>query len=366
MKNLITCSFVLAATVAAIAQPSAKIRYSITDLGVMPGMAASSAEGLNERGEVVGHCAPANEYFNQQGFVWSNGTMRSIGLLDQGEYSLAHAINESGDVVGEGDEGFVQPQAILASSNGLLNIEHHGGSNLRAIAITDSGVIVGNRSMSYLWAPIVWTQDPAHPDRFLSVLLPNHPSGQVDSRMGYAFGANNSAEVVGYVQSTVFGQLGALWANDAAHTLTLLQPAAPGWTSYAYGINDSGQVVGDSLAGVYATIPTVWNNDVSHTPTALPWLPGGNQGSAIAINRQGMVIGWSNTGAAPDVRRPVLWMNGRVIDLAQTLDASGFGWSEIYVSALNDHGQIVGTGLHNGQLRAFLLNPLKPTSIRLP
>lgn len=365
MKNLITCSLALAVTAAAFAQPTAKIRYSITDLGVMPGMAASSAEGLNERGEVVGHCAPPNENFNQQGFVWSNGTMRSIGLLDQGEYSLAHAINESGSVVGEGDEGFVQPQAILSSGNSLLNIEHHGGSNLRAIAITDSGVIIGNRSISYLWAPIVWTQDPAHTDRFLSVLLPNHPSGQVDARMGYAFGANNSAQVVGYVQSTVFGQLGALWANDAAHTLTLLQPAAPGWTSYAYDINDVGQSVGDSLAGS-ATIPTVWNNDASHTPTALPWLPGGSQASALAINRQGMVIGWSNTGAAPNVRRPVLWMNGRAIDITQTLDASGFGWSEIYVSGLNDRGQIVGTGLHNGQQRAFLLNPVKPTSIRLP
>ncbi len=138
-----------------------------------------------------------------------------------------------------------------------------------------------------------------------------------------------------------------------------------GTNSYALGINDLGQIVGDSLAGS-ATIPTLWNNDASHTPTALPWLPGGSQASALAINRQGMVIGWSNTGAAPNVRKPVLWMNGRAIDITQTLDATGLGWSEIYVSGLNDRGQIVGTGLRNGQQRACLLNPVKPTSIRLP
>ncbi len=41
----------------------------------------------------------------------------------------------------------------------------------------------------------------------------------------------------------------------------------------------------------------------------------------------------------------------------QTLIPADAGWTLQQAEAINDHGQIAGTGLHNGQLRAFLLLP---------
>jgi hypothetical protein len=38
--------------------------------------------------------------------------------------------------------------------------------------------------------------------------------------------------------------------------------------------------------------------------------------------------------------------------------ATGAGWTNISASAINNLGQIVGTGIHNGQSRAFLMTPL--------
>lgn len=51
----------------------------------------------------------------------------------------------------------------------------------------------------------------------------------------------------------------------------------------------------------------------------------------------------------------MLWQGGAAIDLSARLTAAG--WTLTTAAAINDIGQIVGTGLHDGQVRAFLLTP---------
>jgi len=56
-----------------------------------------------------------------------------------------------------------------------------------------------------------------------------------------------------------------------------------------------------------------------------------------------------------------VWRDGGVFDLQSLLDTvSGAGWTITNVSAINNLGQIVGSGIHNGQAVSFLMTPAAP------
>jgi hypothetical protein len=56
----------------------------------------------------------------------------------------------------------------------------------------------------------------------------------------------------------------------------------------------------------------------------------------------------------------VIWRDGGVFEAQSLLDPVGdAGWTIGSLSAINNAGQIVGTGLHNGQTRAFILTPIQ-------
>lgn len=121
--------------------------------------------------------------------------------------------------------------------------------------------------------------------------------------------------------------------------------------------------------------PVLWNNDAAHTPVELPILPPTLSGdnytvSSRAINNLGHILGLSvyqdlsiqTPGASTIVSSsPILWRDAGVFDLQSLLDPiSGYGWTITSASAINDLGQIVGFGLHNGQPTPFLMSPLAP------
>ena len=85
---------------------------------------------------------------------------------------------------------------------------------------------------------------------------------------------------------------------------------------------------------------------------------GGTNSVAEDINASGQVVGWvmgwsEITGDAYNFA--FLYSGGVMTDLNTLIDpASGWGLSR--AQAINDSGQIVGTGYHNGEIRAFLLS----------
>jgi uncharacterized membrane protein len=86
----------------------------------------------------------------------------------------------------------------------------------------------------------------------------------------------------------------------------------------------------------------------------LPALPGDTTCDAADINLWGLAVGRSNNLA-------VSWLNGQITDLNTKIDPTG-GWTLTEATAVNDRGQIIGNGIHNGNRRAFLLTPkLSPT-----
>lgn len=122
-----------------------------------------------------------------------------------------------------------------------------------------------------------------------------------------------------------------------------------GTYSTATGINDVGQVVGvSSTAGDAAEHAFLWQ---SGGMTDLGTL-GGTTSWPSGINGAGRVVGSSQTVGNAAVHA-FLWQDGRMADLNNLIPADS-GWLLLGASSINDAGQIVGWGIHDGEHRAFL------------
>jgi probable HAF family extracellular repeat protein len=128
-------------------------------------------------------------------------------------------------------------------------------------------------------------------------------------------------------------------------------------------INDGGQIAGTRTV------------DASGTPRAFRWspaTPNGTTGSMLdlgflpntqprsqahGLNNDGVVVGESGSGV--DDARAFIWTAADGMqDLHSLLDQSGADWRLLAATAINDAGQIVGSGQHTGAHRAFLLTPI--------
>ena len=81
-------------------------RGAITVLPLLPGTAASGAEGINRRGELVGWC-------NGRAAVWAYGQVRELPWLDGGAGAAAVDINDLGVAVGNGTTATFETHAML-------------------------------------------------------------------------------------------------------------------------------------------------------------------------------------------------------------------------------------------------------------
>jgi uncharacterized membrane protein len=361
-RRLLACTLAgLALITSAFAQP----RFTVTDLGTMPGGDFSTANGLNDRGDVVGHWGAPNS--DNTGFVWRNGVMTSTGRLPKGIYSYANAINSVGVIVGDGDTGNHRPQSWVTGPNGLINFFPNNCGNTHSVGINDSGAICGYYTKSLSgqtasWRGAIWTVDPKDPRKYRMMDLPILAGIDPASATALPFAFNQAGQAAGYAVNDVIGQHACFWNNNAAHSLVDLGVFPGDWSSLAYGMNNLGQVAGESHPP-FGSRPVVWNNDAAHTPYELSVLPGDNSGSATAISNLGHVLGVSyySTPGTWDATPPrlVVWRDGGVFELQSVLDAdTGAGWTLTSATAINNLGQIVGGGMHNGQARAFLLTPV--------
>ena len=97
IANTSSRSLSAAAALLALALTGADLNsqvYVVTDLGTLPGTAASFPVNLNDNGDVVGYCSQNPASMNEVGFVWHNGVMTGTGKLTRGNYSSATAISE--------------------------------------------------------------------------------------------------------------------------------------------------------------------------------------------------------------------------------------------------------------------------------
>jgi probable HAF family extracellular repeat protein len=125
------------------------------------------------------------------------------------------------------------------------------------------------------------------------------------------------------------------------------------------GLNRTSTFIFHGVATVLPTHAFLWTEgagmidlgDLSGRPT----IYGGSFSIANAINNSGVVVGYSTL--RDGVNHAFRWTrDGGMIDL-NTLLPGGSGWVLHEANDINDNGQIVGTGLHDGTERAFRLTP---------
>lgn len=351
------------AAAAALAQP----RYAVTDLGVLPGCSSSVANGINDRGDIAGYCATGGDFSTTVAVVWRNGSLVNLGKLAGGNYSSASSINASGVAVGDGDTGNFRPQSWITTASGLYNFFPNNGGNTHALFVSDSGFIGGYYTKSLsgntsAWRGSIWTVDSKDPRKYRQTDLPMIPGNDSKFTGVIPWAFNQSGQAAGWAVNDLIGQHACFWNNDTKHSIVDLGTFPGDWSSIAWGMNNLGQVVGESHPP-FGSRPVVWNNDAAHTAIELPLLPGDNYGSATRINDLGQAFGWSalsqdgTWNVGPE--KLVLWRDGGVFELQSVLDPeTGAGWTLLNANGINNLGQIVGLGVHNGQNRAYLLTPI--------
>lgn len=327
---------------ALLVAPACASAWTITDLGTLGG-SYSVATDINDLGQVVGYSEMPPHLHNgvdmvsfAHGFISApqGGALTDLGpSVDDNSNALG--VNNSGQVVGYADLGGSLTVAYVSGPNGAplpggpvsppYAGSINGASFLIAKDINNSGQIIGYDVFGY--NSFITKSD--------GVTLTNLPYNQL-ARL------NDAGQVV----YTGFDSQAYIWSETAG--ARALVPASA--SSTAVDINNAGQVVGQMDSIGYITAPN------GGALTMLGTL-GGSFSAPSGINDLGQVIGMSET-ADGQVHAFITGPNGELIDLS-TLDAIiKAGWTNITVAAINDAGQIAGTGTIDGKQHAFFLSPV--------
>ena len=275
-------------------------------LGMLPGYNNSEAAGVNSSGQVVGCCYNIDgtgTVVDETAFLYSNGKMVGLPKLpgsDNSQTSQAFGINDSGLVVGYcsylDTYGFEETSAFSYDSNSkaLTNLDQvsqaSGGFSV-AYAVNASGQAAGDG----WYVDISAMQSPALYDGGTVTVLADG---------GEAYGINASRQVVGEANIGLpGGNLDAfLYSGGEPIDLGTLKG---GDESAATGINASGVVVGWSGPGGAGTLGNHAFIYANGKMNDLGMPSHGLEAAAYAINDNGLVVG--DACFANGVRHAVRW-----------------------------------------------------------
>lgn len=288
--------------------------YSWTQGGglvALPNLASrpfGAANGANDNGQVVGSGTQTSFGSGPLPLMWTNGVVSQLPLPAGETLGRANDINASGTAVGSVDGGSVE-QAVMYSGATATKITTAAvdGSIMRtAFSINDSGIIVG------------FGVDP----------------GNAARNVGSVYDSNTDTMT----------EVGAL-------------PGANG--ALAFHVSNAGHVVGSSMMNQGSGQPFIWTS-VSGM-TAIPLPASTSQGSARGVNSNGWAVGTAGGVFAV----PFLY-DGSTTYTLQDLIPAGTGWdismnTSSSALGISEDGMIVGTGVLNGEVRAYAMIPVVKT-----
>jgi probable HAF family extracellular repeat protein len=314
--------------------------YMITDLGALSAADSSVATAINSTGVVVGYSLDSSGH--SRAVRWSGGAITDLGTLPGGSNSRANAINTAGQIAGTADRPTtLYGYPVRWSISGT--IQDLGGPIANRLGVGNGidpidRVVGGQRPADSEGSPIAIRYDEAG--------QPTELGNPPDS-----IGAANAINPVGQI---VGGSPAFMWRGG---TTTLLPGLPGGQGTTATAINISGQIVGAATAAGSPDQHAVsWKSGVV---TDLGTVGGIARNQANGVNDAGQVVGTADPQCSP-CAAPQAWIRqpGGTITALDTLIAPGSGWTLQQANGINVKGQIVGAGLHNGKLHAFVLTPV--------
>src|SRR5271157_1531777 len=324
--------------------PAATI-YSIVDLGALPGGSATSAASVSSNGYVTGSGDTASAF--SQPFLWS--TVLGISAVDTDSgYAFGTGVNASGTVVGyKFSDDFSNFTAFANDGSGPTQIPTLGGANNAATGINDAGTVVGysedgsGTELAYVYDPTTGIATPLG-------VLPGGSTSSANAINGTGL-IVGEADVGGLSHAVVLS--GGAWIDLGVPSGSFGADSRTYQSSTATAVSNAGQIAG-TLSGDDGSMAVLWQSDSS--VVALGALTAGGTSSAYSVNSSGEVVGTSD-GVA------FLFNGVGMHDLNSLLSSTSSGWQLTEGDAINDQGQIAGTGLIDGQQHAFLLTPDQST-----
>jgi probable HAF family extracellular repeat protein len=314
-------------------------RYAVTAVPLDAG------NGINEVGQIVGTVSNANGVMHAalyfQGKVTDLGALPSPTGDPRLSPSVAMAVTESGLVVGQSEGPDFNTHAVSFLNGKVQDLGTLGGFNSSANAVNEEGKIVG-------------TSDTSANDGTQHAFV-SSSKGLIDigtlngTGSSVAHGINDYGMIVGE-SSTASGDTHAfLYQNGKFTDIGTLG----GTFSTATAISIQGLVVGYSTP----TNDPLLVHAFAYYRGKLQDLGelGGNSSSANAINDLGQIVGVTNLGG-PGNSHAFIYSFGQYQDLNNLIDPNS-GWELTNATAINDEGEIIGTGLFNGAFQTFLLTP---------
>jgi uncharacterized protein (TIGR03437 family) len=360
-------------------------QFTIQDLGVLPNLPACNAVGLSQGGNVVGYCSsqPVDliKAPTTHGFLYSKGVMTDLNLTAQ-PTALPMTVNDSGVVAGAyldinlsestgTDVPFiVQNGTVTLPTGPMTAVLPFGLNNAGQLAGTSIQVSAESANIFIDSSAVLYTLSSG-----ATTTLPS-PSGQGGTA---AFGINSTGTVAGGTINRIGTTIDPLlWQNGSPLAFSILSAFQQ---SLATSVNDSGIAAGIDFNLDFDVLvdPSALAHAVLFTADRsvgdLGVLPNTTSSMATGINNSGWVVGFS-TSNTPDFTlqlaaifypaattyQAFLYANGQMYNL-NTLLGDVTGWNLSFATAINNAGQIVGTGLVQGPSgstlqHAFLLTPV--------
>ena len=291
----------------------ARLQYQVSTLPDFGGT-SSGGNSINDQNWVAGYSRLPDR--NRHATLWRNSSLLDLGTLGGPNSSVTWNVkNTAGIIVGISQTLTPEPLGEWWSSFAFYSTPNN----------------IGFINLGFVWEQSLGQMRG----------LPNFPGGN----NGFATGANNLGEVVG-------------WAENGVHDPTCCSS-------------------GPTCHQVLQFRPAVWQlgpPDVIHD---LPLISGDSSGAATAINDNGQIVGISGicdqAVGRHTARHAVLWENGTVTDIYP--DAPAPWWNT--PTAINQHGDVVGFAgdpafVEGEILHAFIwtrdngVKALKPLRGRVP
>ena len=332
-----------------------KPKYSITNLGVLPGFDDSRATALNNEGQVVGTLHRGDFDMEPYGFLWHEGAMSGLGDV------IPSDLNDVGQIVGMSRKNLLE---LVKAKDAPKRYTVH-----MAKAINQDGQVVG-------YSHFINRNVPSKSKRGAFILegderlLLTTPESVSASE---ATGINNLGTVVGGVQIRDSNDEHAVVWQDGV--MRLLGEPGDFPNSQAEAVNDAGQILIRAIRSNSAELfEQAAGSGELDTETLVfkqqwylwhdgQWQAIDGMSLAHSLNNQGQVVGclWIDPGTAlgPNERagnHAAFWEAGELMDLNDVLPEDS-GWMLQKATDINNLGQIVGYGIIEGKSRAFLLTP---------
>lgn len=283
--------------------------------------------GLNNLGQIAGKSFIYDD-LEALPFIWSNGTMTSLGQISgsQSIYLDVKGLSDAGTITGSYAANF-SPQRPYTYNSGVFT---DLGNTGYAYGINNSDQVVGDnfrgQTIGFLYK-----------DGAMQSVAGLSAGGSV------ARGLNNLGDVVGAAQNASGQTRGYINANG-----DVTEVGSLGVYSWASAVNDSREVAGFYNTSAGSVRGFVFKDGVT---TDFGRLGNGPQTYAIDINNSGSIVGFSSGKA-------FLYSSGGMAEI--TAPGLSIVESDLYI---NDFGQIAGTAiLQSGTVPGFLLSPVPEQS----